>query len=139
MVERNFPPPPPPPDQESDIPQPDFESGDPYAVLGLQRGAEPRQIKHAYFRLVREHPPEEDAATFKLIRAAYEKLRSADVKAATDLFLFQPPPPWSARKRRRKLDLDFHAAHIWALLEAHGDLGRREFPEDFVQVGLYDE
>ncbi len=125
--------------EEGTAPEPNFESENPYAVLGLQRGASRRQVKHAYFRLVREHPPEEDAATFKLIRAAYEKLRTEEAKAETDLFLFQPPPPWRPRKRRRNPDLDFHADHIWKLLELHGDLGRRDFEEDYRKVGLYDE
>lgn len=110
---------------------PNLTSSDPYAVLGLQRGATPHEVKRAYFALVREHSPEEHPDTFKLIRAAYEKLRTADAKAATDLFLFQPPTPWEPRKRQRKLDLDFHAEDIWRLLQQHGDLGQTNFKKDY--------
>ena len=115
---------------------PNLTSGDPYAVLGLMRGASPREIKRAYFDLVRQYPPEERPDAFKLIRAAYEKLRTAVTKAETDLFLFQPPPPWEPRKRRRKLDLAFHREDIWSLLQTHGDMGRSDFKSDYRPVEL---
>jgi curved DNA-binding protein CbpA len=111
-------------------------SSDPYAVLGLVRGASPREIKRAYFDLVRQYPPEQHPDAFKLIRAAYEKLRTADAKAETDLFLFQPPSPWGPRKRRGKIDLDVHAEDIWLLLQQHGDLGRTDFKSDYRPVKL---
>jgi curved DNA-binding protein CbpA len=95
--------------------------------LGLMRGASLREIKRAYFSLVREYPPEEHPDTFKIIRAAYEKLRLTDVKAETDLFLFQSPAPWTPRKRKSKLDLDVHLEDIVWLLQQHGDLGRTDF------------
>lgn len=115
---------------------PNLTSSDPYAVLGLLRGASPRQVKRAYFDLVRQYPPEEHPDTFKLIREAYEKLRTADVKAETDLFLFQPPAPWEPRKRRRRIDLDVHAEDIWSLLQNRGDLGRTDFRTDYRPVEL---
>ncbi len=115
---------------------PNLTSSDPYAVLGLVRGAPPREIKRAYFDLVRQYPPEERPDAFKLIRAAYEKLRTADVKAETDLFLFQPPSLWEPRKRQRKLDLDFHPEDIWSLLQEYGDLGRTDFKSDYRPVQL---
>jgi curved DNA-binding protein CbpA len=111
--------------------KPNFNSHDPYAVLGLTRGASAREIKRAYFALVREYPPEQAADTFKLIRAAYEKLRSDEVKAETDLFLFQPPYAWEPRKRKNKLDLTVHVEDVWTQLHGHGDLGRRDFKEDY--------
>ena len=45
-------------------PTPNLTSADPYAVLGLVRGASPREIKRAYFGLVREYPPEEQPDAF---------------------------------------------------------------------------
>ena len=114
---------------------PDLSSNDPYAVLGLLRGASPREIKRAYFDLVREYPPEEQPESFKRIRAAYEKLRTAKIKAETDLALVHPPSPWEPRKRKGKLDLDFDPADIWLLIQMHGDLGRTDF-DDFRAVQL---
>jgi len=115
---------------------PNLTSSDPYAVLGLMRGASPREIKRAYFDLVRQYTPEEHPDVFKLIRAAYEKLRTADVKAETDLFLFQPPSSWEPRKRWHKLDLAVHSEDIWLLLREHGDLGRTDFKADYRPVQL---
>lgn len=116
--------------------QPNLASSDPYAVLGLLRGATEREVKRAYFELVRTYPPEEQPDAFKLIRAAYEKLRTAEAKAETDLFLFQPPPPWEPRRRRAKLNLDFQVDDIWPLLQNHGDLGRADHSADFRPVRL---
>jgi curved DNA-binding protein CbpA len=116
--------------------RPNLTSSDPYAVLGLVRGASPREVKRAYFDLVRQYPPEERPDAFKLIRVAYEKLRTADAKAETDLFLFQSPSPWEPRKRRGKLDLDFHAEDIWLLLQQSSDLGGADFKSDYRPVQL---
>jgi curved DNA-binding protein CbpA len=111
--------------------QANLGSADPYAVLGLERRAALSEVKRAYFELVRQYSPETNPDAFKLIRAAYEKLNSAESKTETDLFLFQPPPPWEARKRRRKMELDFDPQDIWLLLQTYGDLGRSRFDEDF--------
>jgi curved DNA-binding protein CbpA len=116
--------------------QPDLNSSDPYAVLGLARGASLAEVKKAYFALVREYPPEQQPEAFKLIRRAYERLRTADVKIATDLFLFRPPTPYQPRKRLGKLNLDFDVADIFYHLQQYGDLGRTEFPEDFRPMKL---
>lgn len=114
--------------------KPNLSSSDPYAVLGLARGAQAREIKRAYFDLVRQHPPETAADSFKLIRSAYEKLQSPQAKAETDLFLFQPSPAWQPRKRPRPIDLSFDPQDIWLVLQSHGDLGRTDFAQDFRPV-----
>lgn len=116
--------------------EPNLASSDPYAVLGLMRGASEREVKRAYFRLVRQYPPEESPDTFKVIRSAYERLRTPEVKEETDLFLFQAPYPWEPRKRCRKIDLEIHTEDIWKLLLQHGDLGRIDFTEDYRSVQL---
>jgi curved DNA-binding protein CbpA len=120
-----------PPERNAPTRQPNLTSSDPYAVLGLERRASLNEVKRAYFSLVRQYSPETNPQAFKLIRAAYEKLNSAESKTETDLFLFQPPPAWQPRKRRRKLELDFDPQDIWLLLQTHGDLGRSQFDEDF--------
>ena len=45
-------------------------------ILGLQPEAGADEIKRAYFRLVREHPPEKDPEQFQQIRHAYEVLKA---------------------------------------------------------------
>ena len=75
-------------------------SFDPYASLGVNRRADDDEIKRAYFEGVRRYPPEKDPERFKEIRAAYERIKSADKRAQTDLFLLQPPPGPPKRRRR---------------------------------------
>ncbi len=116
--------------------QPNLTSHDPYAVLGLLRGATDREVKRAYFELVRAYPPEEKPDAFKLIRAAYEKLRTAEAKSETDLFLFQPPPPWEPRRRLPKLNLEFQPDVLWLLLQQHGDLGQLDHHSDFRTINV---
>lgn len=112
--------------------------GDPYRILGLKRGASHEEIRRAYFRQVREHPPETDPERFKVIRAAYEQLRSAEQRAATDLYLLQEPPPWQPPKRRRpaRFDLRLHPPDILAAAQAFTDLARDDFRDDYKPVRL---
>ena len=118
--------------------QPDLSPGvtDPYAVLGLARGADQNDVRTAYFALVRQHPPEQDPETFKRIRAAYDKLRTTQRRAETDLFMLQPPPPWSPPKRQPKTDTSVSRQEILALARAWSDLARDDFSEDFRPVQL---
>lgn len=112
------------------------QSSDPYAVLGLERGADQAEIRRAYFDLVRQYPPERDAETFKIIRAAYEKLRTAAVQAETDLFLLQTPPPLSELWLSVKFDLRFHPEDALLALMGWCDLGRADFSDDLREVPL---
>lgn len=45
-----------------------------YQILGLSEGAEQKEIKRAYFKLVRQYSPEKDPERFQQIREAYERL-----------------------------------------------------------------
>lgn len=116
--------------------QPNLTSGDPYAVLGLTRGANEREVKRAYFQLVRTYPPEEQPEAFKLIRAAYEKLRAGEARTETDLFLFQPPSAWEPRRRRPKIAAAFETEALWTLLYQYGDLGETDHLADMRPISL---
>lgn len=48
-----------------------------YQVLGLTDGADAKEIKRAYFKLVRKFTPEKDPERFREIREAYEILKEA--------------------------------------------------------------
>ena len=113
-------------------------TSDPYQILGLRRGAGHDEIRHAYFRLVREHPPERDPEAFKAIRAAYEQLRSSEQKTRTDLYLLQPPPPWEPPLRLRPpaFDLSLPREAVLAAARALTDLGRDNMRDDFRAVHL---
>lgn len=107
---------------------------DPYAVLGVERTSDEAAIKRAYFRLVREYPPEHAPEKFQELRAAYDQVRTAEARSQTDLFLLQPPP---ALPRRRKLtfDLDVHEEDILALALELG-LAGLSVQEDFHEPEL---
>jgi curved DNA-binding protein CbpA len=107
---------------------------DPYAVLGIERTSDEAAIKRAYFRLVREYPPERAPEKFQELRAAYDQVRTAEARSQTDLFLLQPPPPLP---RRRKLtgDLDVHEEDILALALELG-LAGLSVQEDFHEPEL---
>ncbi len=123
-------------EQKASSRQPNLTSSDPYAVLGLSRRASKREIKQAYFKLVRQYPPETDGDIFKRIRAAYEKLQSDESKTETDLFLFRLPPAWKPRKRKGKLDLDFDPQDIWLSLRHNGDLHKTDFQDDYSPIKI---
>ncbi|MBP7961052.1 MAG: J domain-containing protein [Caldilineaceae bacterium] len=84
---------------------------DPYVVLQIDRRADESAIKKAYFRLVRQYPPEQEPEKFQEIRVAYELLRSAESRAKVDLFLLQPPPALPNR-RRPTYDLTVHVEDL---------------------------
>jgi curved DNA-binding protein CbpA len=109
---------------------------DPYAVLDIDRQAGEAEIKKAYYRLVREYPPEREPEKFQEIRAAYDQVRTAEARAQTDLFLLQPPPALPKR-RRLVFDLDVHREDVITLarelalagLSVHEDFHEPQLPK----------
>jgi hypothetical protein len=88
---------------------PDGPGEDPFAVLGLAPEATLEEIREAYFRLVKEQPPERAPQEFKRIRRAYEAIRSASGRWRSALMLFEaekgktllslpPPEPLSPQE-----------------------------------------
>jgi tetratricopeptide (TPR) repeat protein len=55
-----------------------------YELLGIEKTADPQQIKRAYFGLVRQYPPERFPEEFKELRAAYETLSNGEKRAEYD-------------------------------------------------------
>lgn len=93
-----------------------------YAILGVDRGAKPDDIKKAYRKLARKYHPdvskEPDAEEkFKEMAEAYETLKDPEKRAAYDQLGrhapgqdFQPPPDWGqqfAGARTMFDDIDF--------------------------------
>lgn len=60
---------------------------DPYTVLGVPRNATSQQIKEAWARKVREHPPERDPLENQRINEARRLLLDAQARARLDTFL----------------------------------------------------
>jgi len=92
------------------------KAANPYMVLEVDRKASLAEIKRAYFKRVREYPPEEHPQQFKKIRNAYEQLKSPEKRAEVDFFLLQPPPELTGLSKGR-YDLNVH-------------------PEDMIQLAL---
>lgn len=57
---------------------------DPYDILEVPRGADDGQIRQAYLRAVRRHPPEGDPTAFSRVRRAYEVLSDPSQRAVLD-------------------------------------------------------
>ena len=116
--------------------EPDLSSYDPYRVLGVNKAASQADIKRAYFRLIRQYTPENDPDNFKIVRAAYDKLRSAERRVETDIFFPQAPPEWEGDIKEVTFDLSFHHRDALFALRGWGDLGRRDLQDDFREIDL---
>ena len=102
---------------------------DPYVVLAVDRRADEKTIKRAYFKKVREYPPESNPEKFKEIRTAYDQLRNAERRAKIDLFLLQSPPK-TPNRRRPNYDLNVHRADMIRLALALA-VGQFSINDDF--------
>lgn len=62
-------------------------SKDLYEVLGIQRGADAREVKKAYFDLARQHHPDKggDAEKFKDVQNAYDVLSDESKRSVYDM------------------------------------------------------
>ena len=108
---------------------------DPYVALGVPRDATPDRIKDAYFKLVREHPPEREPEAFKAVRAAYERLRRPERRLETDLLL-PHALPLPTDLPAPEFDLSVHREDLLSAARALSDLDRTDFREDFRTVKL---
>jgi curved DNA-binding protein CbpA len=61
--------------------------------MGVALTATSEEVRAAYVRLVREHPPDRDPETFEAVRDAYEALRDPDRRAALGVLSGNPDAP----------------------------------------------
>jgi tetratricopeptide (TPR) repeat protein len=59
-----------------------------YQILAISKESSDEEIKAAYIRLVKLHPPEQDPDGFIQVRKAYENLKEPSKRAHEDLFTF---------------------------------------------------
>jgi curved DNA-binding protein CbpA len=114
-------------------------ANDPYEILGLPASAGDADIKAAYLAAVRAHPPEREPETFKTIRAAYERLKTPELRLETDMLRIQPwpcpAPAGSSEGAGTRLAAPrIEPQDIVRAARAFTDLGRRDFPEDFRNI-----
>jgi tetratricopeptide (TPR) repeat protein len=61
-----------------------------YQILEINKEANDEDVKKAYVKLVRQHPPDIDPEAFIKVRKAYENLKNPAKRAKEDLFTFNP-------------------------------------------------
>ncbi len=61
-----------------------------WALLELEPGAAPAELKRAYRAMTRRHPPDRDPEGFRAVRAAYELLRDPLPEAHARLMATRP-------------------------------------------------
>ena len=71
----------------------DPHTTDPYQALGIEPGASDEEVRAAYLRKVREHPPERNAEAFERVRDAYAELRDPRERCRRRLFSGDPLSP----------------------------------------------
>jgi len=112
---------------------------DPYKILEVSQDATPGEIKKAYFRQIKQFPPEKAPEKFKEIRAAYEKLRTDQVRIETDMKLiwnpegdFQAPSPeYSQYKSTITKDDIFNI-----IIAIYSDFNKTQFRKDYSDVSF---
>ncbi len=62
----------------------------PYLTLGVAESATSEQIRRAYLRAARAHPPDREPRRFQAIHEAYERVRDEEARARLKLFGLPP-------------------------------------------------
>lgn len=100
-----------------------------YKVLGIAENADQKEIKRAYFRLVRQFSPENDPDRFQEIRAAYEMLTSGEATEIIDSSLEFPTDLLAKQMRnfcREKIDAHEYKGAMAVAEEALERFGETE-------------
>ncbi len=79
-----------------------------HEILGVPAGADPKEIKRAYFKLVRQFSPEKDPERFQEIRGAYERLTQGadEEKSKTRLSMEMTDEPFAHRMLEQMIALE---------------------------------
>ncbi len=88
-------------------------SDDPYEVLELTPGASDQEIRAAYLRKLKQHPPERDPQEFERVRDAYEDLRDPRTRTRKLLFSGDPLPPLAKLLEGRRPSRRFVGPKPW--------------------------
>ena len=82
-------------------------------VLGVADGATEEEIRAAYLRAVREHPPDTSPEQFERIRDAYEALRDPRSRARNLLFSGDPLAPLDSLIAGRPAERRYAGPDLW--------------------------
>ena len=112
---------------------------DPYKTLEVSKNASADEIKKAYFKQIKQFPPEREPEKFKTIRSAYEQLKSPDKRAETDVFTLRDAeqefefPDEILNSSKMEID-DNDIVQI--LAEIFTDLNKTNFKDDYSQIEI---
>jgi len=117
---------------------PDDWPKDPYEILGVPAHADPKTVKRAYTKLIRQYKPEHAPKEFGLIREAYESaLRFAEMFAASDPISLSEPARESSDPSNPDAPREKNAEDYWELAvrgqEAEAYAGFQELLKRFPQ------
>lgn len=100
-----------------------------YQILGIEEGADEKEIKRAYFKLIRTYSPEKDPERFQEIRAAYERLTEVKEDDWYRIEMETPTEPFAQRMLQQIAELqdagDYRRA-LQTVEEAIGYFGEAE-------------
>jgi curved DNA-binding protein CbpA len=86
---------------------------DPRQVLGIEANASEEEIRAAYLRRIKEHPPDSSPEEFERIRDAYETLRDPRRRAQSLLFAVDPEAPMTSLIADRRTERRFVGPNPW--------------------------
>jgi len=86
---------------------------DPYQILGIEPESSDEEIRAAYLKKIREHPPEGDAEAFERVRDAYAELRDPRERTRKRLFGENPLRPLTTLMEGRKPLRRFTGPKLW--------------------------
>lgn len=93
-----------------------------YEILGVPEGADKKDIKRAYFKLVRVYSPEKDIEKFQQIRNAYENLMS-DNQVSAEVPADIPDVPL-AKSMMRQIEMQMKSHDYQSAAETAGEAVR---------------
>lgn len=98
----------------------------PEQILGVADSATDEEVRAAYLRLVKQHPPDREPEHFERIRDAYETLRDPRRRARRRLLAQGPEIPLESLLEGREAGLRFAGPEAWLEALAERPAGREE-------------
>ena len=90
-----------------------MQPADPHHILELDPEASDEEIRAAYLRKIKQHPPERDPEAFERVRDAYDILRDPRRRMRNLLFSGEPLPPLDHLLEGRRAVRNFVGPKPW--------------------------
>ncbi len=91
----------------------DLKASNPFTTLGISIDANDAQIREAYLRCVKAHPPEQDAEAFERIRDAYAFLKDPHNRIRLVLMHADPDLPIASLLDQEEQERCFLGPQPW--------------------------